>query len=135
MPSSAAAPITIEPANATAFRLHSSAIKGDGLKWVAASGLRGVKTVKLKLEKKGNYRIRLHFLEPDELPARARLFDIVINGQTVQRQFDIAATVGARLPVVREYKIAAPNGTVQIDLRATASRPPVLSGIEWSRLP
>ncbi|HIL25455.1 MAG TPA: hypothetical protein EYG19_08665, partial [Verrucomicrobia bacterium] len=130
---SAAAPITIEPANATPFRLHSSTVKGDGLKWVAASGLRGVKTVKLKLEKKGTYRVRLHFLEPDKLPARARQFDIVINGQTVQRQFDITASAGApRRAVVREFKVVTSNGTIQIDLRPATDLPPILSGIEWS---
>ena len=133
---SAAAPVTIEPANAATFRLHSSAIKGDGLKWVAASGLRGVKTVKLKLEKKGTYRVRLHFLEPDKQPARARQFDIVINGQTLQRLFDITATAGGpRRAVVREFNVDAPAGTIQLDLRPTAGRPAVLSGIEWLRLP
>jgi hypothetical protein len=134
--SSAAAPVTIEPANATPFRLHSTAVQGKGLKWVAASGLRGVKTVKLKLEKKGTYRVCLHFLEPDNLPPRARQFDIVINGKTVQRHFDITATAGSPLqPVVREFKVNSPAGTIQIDLRPTAGHPPVLSGIEWSRLP
>ena len=134
--SSADAPVTLEPANATPFRLHSSTIKGDGLKWVAASGLRGVKSVKLKLEKKGAYRLRLHFLEPDGLPARARQFDIVINGQTVQRQFDIAATAGSPLQsVVREFIIAAPEGTIQIALRPATDHPPILSGIEWSPIP
>ena len=134
--SSADAPITIEPANAAAFRLHSSAIKGDGLNWVAASGLRGVKTVKLKLEKKGTYRVRLHFLEPDKLPARARVFDILINGQTVQQKFDITATAGApRRAVVREFKVVTSNGTIQIDLRPATDLPPILSGIEWSPIP
>ena len=130
------APVTIEPADAAPFRLHSSAINGDDLKWVAASGLRGVKSVKLKLEKKGAYRVRLHFLEPDELPSRARLFDIVINDQTVQRQFDIAATAGSPLQsVVREFIIAAPDGTIQIALRPATDHPPILSGIEWSPIP
>jgi outer membrane protein assembly factor BamB len=133
---SAAAPVTIEPANATPFRLHSSTVKGDGLKWVAASGLRGVKTVKLKLEKKGTYRVRLHFLEPDKLPARARVFDILINGQTVQQKIDITATAGApRRAVVREFKVVTSNGTIQIDLRPATDLPPILSGIEWSPIP
>jgi hypothetical protein len=133
---SADAPVTIEPANAAPFRLHSSTIKGDGLKWVAASGLRGVKSVQLKLEKKGAHRLRLHFLEPDELPARARQFDIVINGQTVQRQFDITASAGApRRAVVREFKVDATEGAIQIDLRPTTRNQPILSGIEWFPLP
>ena len=133
---SAAAPVTIEPANAAPFRLHSSAINGDGLKWVAASGLSGVKTVKLKLEQKGTHRVRLHFLEPDNLSPGARVFDIVINGQTLQRLFDITATAGGpRRAVVREFNVDAPAGTIQLDLRPTAGRPAVLSGIEWLRLP
>ncbi|MBT6450577.1 MAG: hypothetical protein HOK62_07665, partial [Verrucomicrobiales bacterium] len=115
---------------------HSSIINGDGLKWVAASGLRGVKSVKLKLVKKGDYRVRLHFLEPDELPSRARLFDIVINDQTVQRQFDIAAAAGSPFQsVVREFVIAAPEGTIRIALRPATDHPPILSGIEWSPIP
>jgi hypothetical protein len=92
--------------------------------------------VKLKLEKKGTYRLRLHFLEPDELPARARQFDIVINDQTVQRQFDITASAGApRRAVVREFKVITSNETIQIDLRPTTSNQPILSGIEWFPLP
>jgi len=94
-----------------------------------------VKTLKLKLEKKGIYRVRLHFLEPDNLSPGARVFDIVINGKTVQQKFDITATAGPRQPVIREYKITAPAGTIQIDLRPTAARPAILSGIEWSLLP
>jgi hypothetical protein len=133
---SANAPITVEPANAATFRLHSSAVKGNDLKWVAASGLRGVKSVKLKLKKKGTYRVRLHFLEPDKLPASARLFDIVINGQTVQRQFDITARAGSSLSsIVCEYTTVSADGIIEIKFQSITAQPPLLSGIKWWLLP
>ena len=42
---SADAPVTIKPAKPEVFRLHSTMVDGKGLKWVAASGLRGVEAV------------------------------------------------------------------------------------------
>jgi len=134
--SSPDAPITLETATATPFRLHSTAVQGDGLKWVAASGLCGLRTINLKLQKKGKYKINLHFLEPDNLPPGARKFDILINGKTVQPQFDITATAGApRRAIVRQYTIEAPEPKIQITLRPTTPKPAILSGLEWSLIP
>ncbi len=128
---SADAPVTIKPAKAEAFRLHSTMVGGEGLKWVAASGLRGVETVQLKVEK-GKHRVRLHFLEPDKLPTGGRVFDIFLNGKPVQRGFDIArAAGGPRRPVVREFETTIADGNLKIELRSTSSKPPLLSGVEW----
>ena len=134
--SSADAPITIKPAAAKSIRLHSTVVIGNGLKWVAASGLRGVQSVQLKLKGKGNYRVRLHFLEPDKVPEGGRVFDIVLNGKPVQRSFDIAkAAGGPRRPAARDFNVSITGDVLQIGLRPVAGRPPILSGIEWSRLP
>ncbi len=128
---SADAPVTIKPAKAEVFRLHSTMVDGKGLKWVAASGLRGVETVELKI-KNGKHRIRLHFLEPDKLEAGGRVFDIFLNGKPVQRGFDIAkAAGGSHRPVVREFETTTADGNLKIELRSTSGKPPLLSGVEW----
>ena len=106
-------------------------VNGEGLKWVAASGLRGVESVQLKV-KKGKHRVRLHFLEPDNTPVGGRVFDILLNGKSVQRGFDIAKAAGGPLrPVVREFEITSADGNLKIELRSTAGSPPLLSGVEW----
>ena len=134
--SSADAPVSVQPADARPFRLHSSGVHGDNLKWVAASGLRGVQSVTLKVKAKGTYRVRLHFLEPDRLAERGRVFDIMLNGKPAQRGFDIAAAAGSSLrSVIRDFEVAAPKGIVLVELRPVAGLPPVLSGIEWTPLP
>ena len=134
--SSADAPVSVQPADARPFRLHSSGVHGDNLKWVAASGLRGVQSVTLKVKAKGTYRVRLHFLEPDRLAERGRVFDIMLNGKPAQRGFDIAAAAGSsRRSVIRDFEVDAPKGIVLVELRPVAGLPPVLSGIEWTPLP
>ena len=106
-------------------------VGGEGLKWVAASGLRGVETVQLKV-KKGKHRVRLHFLEPDKLPTGGRVFDIFLNGKPVQRGFDIARAAGGyRRSVVREFETIIADGNLKIELRSTSGQPPLLSGVEW----
>jgi len=131
---SADASITIKPNKAATFRLHSTMVDGKGLKWVAASGLRGVESVQLKV-KKGKHRVRLHFLEPDKLLIGERVFDIFLNEKSVQRGFDITkAAGGPRRPVVREFEITIADGNLNIELRSLAGKSPLLSGVEWGRL-
>ena len=88
------------------------------------------------MKAKGTYRVRLHFLEPDRLAERGRVFDIMLNGKPAQSGFDIAAAAGSsRRSVIRDFEVDAPKGIVLVGLRPVAGLPPVLSGIEWTPLP
>ena len=79
------------------------------------------------------YTVRLHFAEPDDLPAGERVFDVALQGRTVLPQFDIARVAGGnRTGVVREFK----GIVIQKDLKITLTRAPgakagpALSGVE-----
>ncbi len=79
------------------------------------------------------YTVRLHFAEPDDLPAGERVFDVALQGRTVLPQFDIARVAGGnRSGVVREFK----GIVIQKELKITLTRAPgakagtVLCGVE-----
>ena len=51
------------------------------------------------------HTVRLHFCEPDALSPGARVFDIQLNGETVEKSFDIMKLVGnEQTSLVREYE-------------------------------
>ena len=62
--------VSVEPAKPEWFRKHSARLSGDGLRWVAASGGKGLAAVKVRLvpgkEAHGerSYTVRLVFSEP-----------------------------------------------------------------------
>jgi hypothetical protein len=76
--------------------MHSSELGGDGLDWVAASGLRNVRRLSIGLGKgaERRYTVRLHFCEPDDLAAG------VLDGHghvdlAVHRELDLDLAVGS----------------------------------------
>src|SRR5262249_49491773 len=134
---SPAVPIKVAPVNAQWFRRHESAVKGGGLKWVAASGVKGVESIYVGLSKqptKATYTVRLHFLEPDRLPPGQRVFSVALQGQEVLKDFDIArAAGGPNRAVVREFRGIAVRTGLTVTFRPSASAPvgaAVLCGIE-----
>jgi outer membrane protein assembly factor BamB len=102
-------PVRIVPEEPEWFRRHSSRIEGESLKWVGASGAKGIRSVTLTLapgaETERSYTVRLYFVEPDDLSAGERVFDVAIQGQPVLAGFDVLKEAGARLrTVVREFR-------------------------------
>ena len=101
-------PLRIAPEKPNWFRHHSSRMRGDGLKWVAASGVEGVTSVTLTLAPGAStarrYTVRLHFVEPDELKPGERVFDVAIQGRPVLQSFDVAKEAGEPYrAVVKEF--------------------------------
>jgi len=99
------------------FSHHSSRIQGDGLKWVAASGIKGVSSVTVALAdkpadtdgdsfvKERLYTIKLFFSEPDDVKQGQRRFDVAVQGQKVLTGFDTVEAAGGRNRlVVKEFK-------------------------------
>ncbi|MFP6899867.1 MAG: PQQ-binding-like beta-propeller repeat protein, partial [Opitutales bacterium] len=68
--------LTIEPKDASIFRLHSATVKSGDLKWIAGSGLEGVKSVSIRMRENGRYQVKLHFMEPEDIEAGKRMFDV-----------------------------------------------------------
>ena len=127
--------LSVKPPKPEAFRIHSSVIRGEELKWVAASGLSGVESISVPVKRDGTYRIRLLFAEPDE-DARPgdRVMKVTVQGKTVLEDLDIVEKAGGALRVlVREYVAEPADGRIVIGLAARASRPTLISGVELVR--
>lgn len=70
----------------------------------------------------GTYRVRVHLAEIYWNEAGARLFDIEINGVTVESDIDIWAEVGIHYALVKEYQVTVGAGaasTISVYFRAT----------------
>jgi outer membrane protein assembly factor BamB len=119
------------------FCRHSSRVTGDGLTWVAASGVQGVRKISLQLggdaaSGKPLYTVRLYFAELDETVAAGdRVFDVTVQGHKLLSDFDVVVQAGGpnRL-VVKEFEKVAAGGELAIELTPKSDRPTVISGIE-----
>ena len=115
------------------FRKHSSRIGGDGIPWVAASGMKGLTSLTLTLDKAAkeeqNYTVRLHFVEPDGLAAGQRTFDVTLQGQEILKDFDICREAGGPdKSLVKEFTVAA---STELKLKFARKKGlPLLCGLE-----
>ncbi|HLY75386.1 MAG TPA: malectin domain-containing carbohydrate-binding protein, partial [Planctomycetota bacterium] len=129
---SPAAPVVVE-GPVEYFRKHSSRMSGEGLPWVAASGVKGFSSLVLTLNKDAReavpYTVRLHFAEPDGLGPGERIFDVALQDQPVLKSFDIAREAGGPdRGLVKEFTVAA---STQIKLTAVPRKSvPLLCGLE-----
>ena len=127
--------VAVKPPNPGAFRIHSAAIRGEELKWVAASGLSGVESISVPVKREGTYRIRLLFAEPDkDATPGNRVMDVTVQGKTVLEDLDVVEQAGGPLRVLaREFDAEPSDGRIVIGLAARASRPTLISGVELLR--
>lgn len=108
------------------------------LPWLFTSGYRDSKPLSFKLQEKdapeANYKITLHFadLAADSGPGR-RVFDVLLQNQTVLSDFDVYREAGAsRRAVTKVFRNVRVAETLTIALRPAKSSPsswPVLSAI------
>ena len=128
--------VTITPKTSATFRLHSTAVHSGDLKWIAASGLQGATRVNIAVKENGNYRVKLHFMEPKNLKAGQRVFDVALQGKTMLRNLDIVKVAdGARRAIAKEFAVTIQDKSLHIDLTPQGKKPPVLSGVEWHHKP
>jgi outer membrane protein assembly factor BamB len=123
------------------FRLHSGRLEGDGLKWVAASGARGVRSITLPTSygksvsqtdktAKRTYTIRVHFTEPADIKSGENVFDVTIQGKPVLKNFDVVNEAsGNRKTLVKEFKGIETQGSIKVILTPTKGDT-LISGIE-----
>ena len=124
--------LAIEPAEPAIFRMHSSTFSGEGLKWVAASGVIGASSISIPVESAGTWRIRLHFADP-EAGAKPgdREMDVTLQGKKELQNLDIVKEAGApQCALVKEFEIGSIGGKIVIGLTARGSLPTILSGVE-----
>jgi hypothetical protein len=77
------------------------------------------------------YLVRTHFAETYFTSANQRIFNILINGTTVESGFDIfAKSGGTNVAIVKDYLTTVPvNGTITVELVATTNYA-ALAGLE-----
>jgi len=128
--------VTITPQTAATFRLHSTAVQSGNLKWIAASGLEGATHVNITVKENETYRLKLHFMEPENLKAGQRVFDVALQGKTILRDLDITKEAGGvRRAIIKEFTVVGQDKSLRIDLTPQGKKPPILSGIEWHHKP
>ncbi len=139
---SPAVQVKLQPAKPTAFRKHSSLVKADGLRWVAASGLLGVRQVTVRLipqdantsqQKPLNYTVTLHFLDPRENAKTESVFDVIINGEKMLKKFNPVEAAGSTdKGIFRSFKNVTTTESVEIKLEPEdAQAETFLCGIEF----
>ncbi|MFP4058125.1 MAG: PQQ-binding-like beta-propeller repeat protein [Candidatus Brocadiia bacterium] len=128
--------VQMQPEHPAAFRHHSSWARGEGLPWVAASGVVGLESLRIELGESPDggprpYTVRLHFVEPQGLGPGERAFHVTLQGKRVVEALDVAAaTGGARRPLVRTFHGIAAEEALIVGLVAAGEAPPVLCGVE-----
>lgn len=150
-------PVRLDPQTPTWFRRHSSRIAAGSLRWVAASGVKGlrsltvclnVKTYTRQVVRSGRrvtvvkvvpadepvepipYTVRLCFAEPDGLEPGRRVFSVALQGKQVLAGIDVAkAAGGPDRAVVKEFKGIRAGDELKVAFTPAAGEP-VICGIE-----
>ena len=131
-------PVTTVPSNPEVFRRHASWLEHGERTWVGASGVKGMTSAVVTLAEAGaaarRYTVRLHFVEPDGLPAGERVFDLALQGRPVLSEFDVSREAGGqRRVIVKEFRGIRVTQELKVTLTPSACAPdsvPVLCGIE-----
>lgn len=118
-------------------RRHPSAITAqDGcLDWVAASAreYEDEGSITIRDLPEAAYTVRLHFAEHrSEVGPGQRVFDVVIDGETVLSDFDIVASTGGSFRGMAESATVQARGTMRIELKSADGSQfgPIISGVE-----
>jgi hypothetical protein len=81
----------------------------------------------------GQYRVRLTFIEPDQLDEGERLFDILVQGRKVLGKYDIAKSAGGSMrAVVETIQDVVVEDFIHLRFRSIKGKP-ILSGLELIR--
>ncbi len=126
--------VQVTPERPRVFRTHASEIEGDGLRWVAASGVEGITSVTVPLSpgtsESKTYTLRLYFTEPGERQPGERVFDVILGKDKLLSDFDVAKEAGGgNTMIVKEFKKVATTGSLQLTFKASKGTP-VLCGLE-----
>ncbi|MBV6501160.1 MAG: Outer membrane protein assembly factor BamB [Prosthecobacter sp.] len=76
------------------------------------------------------HTVRLHFSDPEQLPAGQRVFNVSVQGRTMIEGLDLAREGGS---AVREFKGVLIGTDLKLGLKASpgSKAPPLLSGVEF----
>ena len=142
--------VALTPEDPTWFRRHSLRLHDGQIKWVEASGAKGLRSIRIRLlalqEQEAHLEdddqsttapststVRLHFMEPeDNKKPGERRFDIALNGRTVLKDFDIVAEAKSpNVGIVKTFTGIQASDFLNVALTpADANSETVLCGIE-----
>lgn len=132
--------VKVEPESAKWFRRHSSYLTAGDTKWIAASGVSGLRTLTIQLGDKAKSTkpctVRLHFAVHQAEKAGERVFTIRIQGKEVAGSLDVFKTAGGKnRQLVREFRNVSINGTLKIEFTPSSGSkyPPLVCGVEIER--
>jgi hypothetical protein len=124
--------VTTEPEKPETYYRHSLWIEGGrGWPWVSASGLRGLRHLKVSgLREDLKFTVRLTFADPDHATSGKRVFSVRLQGQPFLVRLDIASESGGRMrALVKEAAGIRTDGTLAVEL-VPETGDTLLSGIE-----
>ena len=127
--------VVTEPAEPRWYRYHSLRMSGDGPAWVVASGVEGLRRVRVTVEdgakKALPCTVRLYFAEPGAAEKGGRVFDVALQGKPVLTGFDVVGEAGGAMRgVVKEFKGVGIKDTLEIALEPKGGLESVLCGVE-----
>jgi outer membrane protein assembly factor BamB len=128
-------PIKIESNSNEWFRNHATWIENPTkYDWVASYGAKGITSISVDLVPEGSieqsYNVTLYFVEPDDISAGKRIFDVSIQGKKVLENFDIVQQVGgSRRVIIKEFKDIKIKETLDIKF-SNNTNSTVISGVE-----
>jgi hypothetical protein len=128
--------VVFTPAQPQTFLHHSSRVSGpDELKWVAASGVIGVRSARLPLlgvSPNKSLQVRLIFCEVEKHQPGERVFEVALDGVAIIRELDIIKETGGPMRVLsKEFKQLKPRnpGYLEITFVPKAGEP-LICGVE-----
>ncbi|REJ67016.1 MAG: hypothetical protein DWQ31_12790 [Planctomycetota bacterium] len=127
-------PVTLQTDQPRWFRNHPTQVEGGENRWVAASGVEGLKTLTVEVNKYAEsprpYKVTLYFAEPLDLKPGERVFDVTVGEEQRISDLDVAQETGGRnRMLVKEFTGVPAAKQLTIELSATAGQP-VLCGVE-----
>ncbi len=134
-------PVEMLPDKVDLFRQHSGLISetaaGGGPTWVAASGVVGLRQVKIPLSRTGGpprrYTVRLHFCEMQNRQPGERPMRVAVQDEQKSVVIDVAGEAGQKTPLVREFRGVEIADLLTVSLTPMREGPEAetsLSGIE-----
>lgn len=130
-------PVVTDPPDPVCYRYHSLRMAGGGPAWVGASGMKGLRRMRITVQENAKealpYSVRLVFAEPDSMDKGLRVFDVSLQDRKVLRNFDIAAEAGGTMrTLVKEFAHVSIRDTLEIALDPANDSETLLCGVELS---
>jgi hypothetical protein len=127
--------VVTDPAQPASYRYHAQRVTGGGPAWVAASGMKGLRRMRITLEegatKPSPYTVRLFFAEPGDADQGGRVFDVSLQGKAVLKDFDAAAEAGGPMRLIaKEFSNVAIRDVLEIELNPRNGADTLLCGVE-----